>query len=210
MSVFRITGLQTANGAVATKFGSRAVRALRRLGIALLAAAVACRQQDSAPKVLDDAGDPLPPVATRSRIVSLIPATTEILFALGAGDRVVGRTHWDAWPPEALQVPDLGDGIRPSVETVIGARPDLVVLYAAGDNRDAAVALRSAGIDVISLRIDSIAEFERAALLLGDAVGESTRAQAVVDSVRATLNRVRNATSGRPRPTIFMLAWETP
>jgi iron complex transport system substrate-binding protein len=159
---------------------------------------------------VDDAGDPLPAPAVRSRIVSLIPATTEILFALGAGDLVVGRTRWDGWPPEALQVPDLGDGIRPSVETIIGARPDLVVLYASGDNRDAARALRSTGIDVISLRIDSIAEFERAALLLGDAVGEPARARAVVDSVRATLNRVRSATSGRPRPTIFMLAWETP
>ena len=160
--------------------------------------------------MLDDAGDPLPAPAARARIVSLIPATTEILFALGAGDRVVGRTHWDGWPPEVHQVPDLGDGIRPSIETVIGARPDLVILYASGDNRDAARALRSAGIDVISLRIDSIAEFERAALLLGDAVGESARARTVVDSVRATLTRVRNATSGRPRPTIFMLAWETP
>src|SRR5688572_12535755 len=210
MSVFRITGLQTANGAVATKFGSRAVRALRRLGIALLAAAVACRQQDSAPKVLDDAGDPLPPVATRSRIVSLIPATTEILFALGAGDRVVGRTHWDAWPPEALQVPDLGDGIRPSVETVIGARPDLVVLYAAGDNKAAATALRAAGVDVISLRIDRIAEFERATTILGDMVGEQQRARTVIDSVRATLLRVRNATRSLVRPTVFMLSWETP
>ena len=159
---------------------------------------------------VDDAGDPLPAPAARTRIVSLIPATTEILFALGAGDRVVGRTHWDGWPPEVEQVPDLGDGIRPSIETVIGARPDLVILYASGDNRDAARALRSAGIDVISLRIDSIAEFERAALLLGDAVGESARARSVVDSVRATLDRVRSATSGRPRPTIFMLAWETP
>lgn len=160
--------------------------------------------------MLDDAGDPLPPPAARSRIVSLIPATTEILFALGAGDRVVGRTRWDGWPPEVRQVPDLGDGIRPSIETVIEARPDLVILYASGDNRDAARALRSAGIDVISLRIDSIAEFERAAVLLGDAVGEPARAKAVVDSVRATLDRVRSATSGLPRPTIFMLAWENP
>lgn len=159
---------------------------------------------------VDDAGDPLPAPATRSRIVSLIPATTEILFALGAGDRVVGRTKWDGWPPEALRVPDLGDGIRPSVETVIDARPDLVILYASGDNRDAARALRATGIDVISLRIDSIAEFERAAIMLGDAVGEPARARTVVDSVRATLDRVRRATSGRPRPTIFMLAWETP
>ena len=185
--------------------------------LSVLAIVLACsptsdqRPASSGQRVtVDDAGDPLPAPAVRARIVSLIPATTEILFALGAGNRVVGRTHWDGWPPEVQQVPDLGDGIRPSIETVIGARPDLVILYAAGDNRDAARALRSAGIDVISLRIDSIAEFERATLLLGDAVGESARARTVVDSVRATLNRVRSATSGRPRPTIFMLAWETP
>jgi ABC-type Fe3+-hydroxamate transport system substrate-binding protein len=171
---------------------------------------VACNQRDAKPEVLDDAGDPLPPVATRTRIVSLNPATTEILFALGAGDRVVGRTHWDAWPPEALQVPDLGDGIRPSVETVIGARPDLVVLYATGDNKAAATALRAAGVDVISLRIDRIAEFERATSILGEQVGQQQRARTVIDSVRATLLRVRNATRTLERPTVFILSWETP
>jgi iron complex transport system substrate-binding protein len=179
---------------------------------ALLALVViACSQaSERASPGVDDAGDPLPPLAARSRIVSLIPATTEILFALGAGDRVVGRTHWDGWPPEVVNVPDLGDGIRPSVETVIGARPDLVLLYASGDNREAAGALRAAGIAVISLRIDSIAEFERATILLGDAVGEPARARLVVDSVRATLDRVRDAMIAQPRPTVFMLAWETP
>jgi iron complex transport system substrate-binding protein len=191
--------------------------AQRRGWLSVLAVLLACsptsdqRAATSEQRVtVDDAGDPLPPPARRSRIVSLIPATTEILFALGAGDRVVGRTHWDGWPPEVMNVTDLGDGIRPSIETVLSARPDLVLLYASGDNRAAATALRAAGVSVISLRIDSIAEFERAALLLGDAVGEPDRAQAVVDSVRRTLDRVRSATSGRARPTVFMLAWETP
>ena len=185
--------------------------------LAALAIIVACQptsEQRSATSdqrvTVDDAGDPLPPPARRTRIVSLIPATTEILFALGAGDRVVGRTRWDGWPPEVVNVPDLGDGIRPSIETVLTARPDLVILYASGDNRDAAQALRGAGVPVISLRIDSIAEFERAALLLGEAVGETHRAQDVVDSVRRTLESVRRATAGRERPTVFMLAWETP
>ena len=196
-------------------FPSRDVQ--RRGWLAVLAILLACRPtSDQRPATseqrvtVDDAGDPLPRPARRTRIVSLIPATTEILFALGAGDRVVGRTRWDGWPPEALRVPDLGDGIRPSVETVVGARPDLVILYASGDNRDAARALRATGIDVISLRIDSIAEFERAVVLLGDAVGEPVRARTVVDSVRSTLNRVRSATTGRARPTVFMLAWQTP
>jgi ABC-type Fe3+-hydroxamate transport system substrate-binding protein len=213
MSVFRLDGAQrsaqSAKGSpwCALRF---ALCALRPVGFALLVGTLACRQQDAAPQAKDDAGDPLPSVGTRSRIVSLNPATTEILFALGAGDRVVGRTHWDAWPPEALQVPDLGDGIRPSVETVIGARPDLVVLYATGDNKAAATALRAAGVDVISLRIDRIAEFERATTILGDMIGEQQRARSVIDSVRATLLRVRNATRDLERPTVFMLSWETP
>lgn len=199
MSVFRFQSLGSAG------------RGKNWRALCVLAIIVACGPATGEAPLLDDAGDPLPAPAARSRIVSLIPATTEIFFALGAGDRVVGRTHWDGWPPEALQVPDLGDGIRPSIETVIGARPDLVVLYASGENRDAAVALRAAGIAVISLRIDSIAEFERATLMLGDAVGEPARARIVVDSVRATLERVRvAAASRRSRPTVFMLAWETP
>ena len=182
----------------------------RCLAVMAALAPVACAPApDRAPSV-DDAGDPLPTLARRSRIISLIPATTEILFALGAGDRVVGRTHWDAWPPDALKVPDLGDGIRPSIEALLGARPDLVVLYASGENRDAARALRAAGIGVISLRIDRVVEFERATTLLGDAVGEPARARSVVDSVRATLDRVRSATARLTRPTVFMLAWETP
>jgi len=188
-------------------FGSCAVRVLHILGFALL---ISCSRPDVKPAALDDAGDPLPTPAAHSRIVSLVPATTEIIFALGAGDRVVGRTHWDGWPPEVLQVPDLGDGIRPSIETVLNARPDLVVLYATGDNRDAAVALRGAGVTVISLRLDRIIDFERATTILGDQLGAQAQGRAVIDSVRGTLLRVRNATRALEQPTVFMLSWETP
>lgn len=188
--------------------GSKTQRGTAAAAAVLVALACAPAAPDAGR--LDDAGDPIPAPAARSRIVSLSPATTEILFALGAGDRLVGRTRWDAWPPAALAVPDLGDGIRPSTEAIVGARPDLVVLYATGDNRDAAIALRGVGIPVISIRIDRIADFERATLLLGESVGEADRARQVVDSVRATLARVRAATSGLERPTVFMLSWETP
>ena len=192
--------------------------AVAALAVAMLAACGRATERQASEQTtagtahprVDDAGDSLPPPVRRSRIVSLSPATTEILFALGAGERLVGRTHWDAWPPEAARVPDLGDGIRPSVETVISARPDLVVLYATGDNRSAAQSLRAAGIPVISLRIDLIEEFERATLVLGDAIGEPERARIVVDSVRATLDRVRAATANQARPTVFMLAWQEP
>ena len=170
MSVFRFFSAKRRgqSGWQGAKRKAHSAKGLRSLCLALAIVVPACRPQDAVPNVLDDAGDPLPEVRSRSRVVSLIPATTEILFALGAGDRVVGRTHWDGWPPEALQVPDLGDGIKPSIETVIGARPDLVLLYATGDNKAAATAFRAAGVDVISFRIDRIAEFERATSILGE------------------------------------------
>jgi hypothetical protein len=79
---------------------------------------------------VDDFGDTVRAAAPATRIVSLNPTTTELMFALGAGARLVGRTHWDEYPAAARAVPDLGDGLRPNVEAVLAARPDVVVLYA--------------------------------------------------------------------------------
>src|SRR5687768_495293 len=63
----------------------------------------------------DDFGDTLPTGLAPRRIVSLNPATTELFFALGAGDRLVGRTHYDLYPSEASRIPDLGNGMRPNI-----------------------------------------------------------------------------------------------
>jgi ABC-type Fe3+-hydroxamate transport system substrate-binding protein len=152
---------------------------------------------------VDDYGDTVrvpAPGREPVRIVSLNPTTTELLFALGAGGRLVGRTRWDVYPDSARLVPDLGDGIRPNVEAVLAARPDLVVLYAAGDNRDAARAFRAAGIPVVALKIDRVAHFAAAARLLGRIVGDSARGTTLADTVLATLSRVRAATASLPRP----------
>jgi iron complex transport system substrate-binding protein len=160
---------------------------------------------------VDDFGDTLRvPATPPARVVSLNPTTTEIVFAIGAGSRLVGRSHWDSWPDSARFVPDLGPAVRPNVETVIAARPDLVLLYASADDRPAAARLRDAGIPVAALRIDRVADFRRAVRDLGALLGDSIRAAAVVDSVSATLERVRAATAPLPKVSVFMVAWENP
>jgi ABC-type Fe3+-hydroxamate transport system substrate-binding protein len=185
--------------------------------VMLVATLAACRVEtvpraaDSARTVRDDFGDTLvvgeePP----RRIVSLNPATTEILFALGAGGRLVGRTHWDVHPDSARLVPDLGDGMRPNVEAVLAARPDLVVLYASADNRDAARALHDAGVATLTLRVDRIEQFARATLSLGRVIGDTARARVVVDTVERTLDRVSGETSMLPHPRVFWKAWDAP
>lgn len=160
--------------------------------------------------VVDDFGDTLRLPDAPPRVVSLNPTTTELAFALGADDRLVGRSRWDTWPDGAARIPAVGDGIRPNVEAILATRPTLVVLYASADNRPAARALRAAGVATLAVRVDSIAQFRRVALLLGAVLGRADAARTVVDSVDATLDRVRRLTSGVAKPTVLWRAWDAP
>ena len=181
--------------------------------MALLASAACAETRHSAAQlVLDDFGDTVAAgTGTRpARIVSLNPTSTELLFAIGAGGRIVGRTKWDVHPPEASRIPDVGPGLRPNVEAVLSRDPDLVVLYASEDNRAAVAQLRAAGVPTLALRIDSIGSFVNGARLLGRATGNEPQARAVVDSVVQTLHRVRAATAAAPRPTVFWHIWDAP
>jgi iron complex transport system substrate-binding protein len=158
----------------------------------------------------DDFGDTIRLRARPERIVSLNPTTTEILFTMGAGARLVGRTQYDLWPDSARFVPDLGPGMRPNAEAVIGAKPDLVLLYASEDNRDAARRLRDAGIPTAAFKVDSIAEFDRLTRLLGRMIGDSARGALVADTVMRTLDSVRTVTRGLRRVTVVIPTWYEP
>lgn len=159
---------------------------------------------------IDDFGDTIRPPAHPTRIVSLNPTTTEVLFALGAGARLVGRTQYDNWPDSARFVPDLGPGIRPNIEAVLGAKPDLVLLYASQDNRAAAQRFREAGIATAAFKVDRIEQFDALTRLLGRLIGDSARGALVADTVARTLDSARALTRGRPRPSVVIPAWDSP
>jgi iron complex transport system substrate-binding protein len=182
--------------------------------LALLVIAVsACAVGRPVAKVgitVDDFGDTVPVGLPAHRIVSLNPTTTELLFAMGDGGRLVGRTHWDNYPSEALAVPDLGNGLRPNIEAVLAVHPDLVLLYASNDNRTTAIKLRELKVATLSVRVDRIADFAREGRLLGRVLGDSVAAATVVDSVQRTLDRVRSAAVSLPHPTVFWVLWQSP
>jgi iron complex transport system substrate-binding protein len=185
-------------------------------GLSLALLALACSgtprtdNRDLTTFGVDDFGDTIRLAARPTRIVSLNPTTTEILFTIGAGPRLVGRTQYDQWPDSARLVPDLGPGIRPNVEAVLGAKPDLVLLYASADNRLAARRLREAGIATAAFKVDSIAEFDRLTRLLGRLIGDSARGALVADTVMRTLDSVRAATRGLRRVTVIIPTWYEP
>lgn len=182
---------------------------LLAFGAALLVACTATKDRTASPLVLvDDAGDTVALSAPATRVVSLIPTTTELLFALGAGPSVVGRTTWCDWPPDARAVADLGDGISPSVEAIVGTRPELVVLYRSATNATVVRQLRAQGVNTIQLRVDNLADMARAIRVLGHAVGRERTADSLeraVDSSLATVSAPND--SG---PSAFLLVWEQP
>jgi len=161
-------------------------------------------------ELVDDTGVRTALAAAPRRVVSLIPATTELLFALGAGDRVVGRTTWCDYPAEAARVPDLGNGIEPNVEAVLAARPDLVLLYKSGANRGAAERFRALGVPTLELATDRIADIGRITRLLGRALGLGAAAESLAVRTERDLAAASRAESTAARPTVFILAWDRP
>lgn len=180
----------------------------------LLALLTACssRPQPGTLSITDDWGRTVALAAPARRIVSLSPSSTEILFAIGAGPRVVGRTAYCDWPPQARRVASVGDGMEPNVEAVAARRPDLVVLYASAANRAAAQGLAALGIPVAVLKLDLAADVARAARRLGALTGRADAADSLVaalgDSLRAVSARV--AARGGRRPLVYVDVWASP
>ena len=184
----------------------------RSLAWLTFTSAIACGRAPGAVGTLalvDDAGDTVRLAKPAVRVASLAPSTTELLFAIGAGPLVVGRTKWCDWPAEAAKVTDLGDGINPNIEAILGVHPDLVVLYLSPGNASAAARLREAGVPTVQLRGDSFDDLARSAELLGRAVGRSDSARSMVTTLQsglAALDRRGDSTG----PHVLVLAWDNP
>ena len=160
-------------------------------------------------RAVDDARDTVRLQAPARRVVSLIPAATELLFAIGAGSSVVGRTQYCDYPPAAQAVANLGDGIKPSIEAVLAQRPDLVVLYNSGQNAAVAGRLGDLGIPHLRINTDALSDVPRVSRLLGLLTGHSRGADSVV-AVFDTALAHASVTPDTRRPKVLLLVWEQP
>ena len=185
---------------------------LHRAASALALFVAACRPVASTERaaiVVDDAGDTVRVTAPARRVVSLIPATTELLFAIGAGPLLVGRTAWCDYPPAAAAVPNLGDGIAPNAEAVLATRPDLVILYNSAQNAAIAGRLRGLGIAALRLNTDTLGDVSRVARLLGRLTGHAAGADSVAAVFDTALTHA-TAHALPSRPKVLLLVWEQP
>jgi ABC-type Fe3+-hydroxamate transport system substrate-binding protein len=162
--------------------------------------------------VVDDAGDTTRLAHPASRIVSLSPSSTELVFALGAGDHLVGRTRWCDYPAAVAAVPDVGDGIPPNIEAVLAQHPDLVLLYRSAQNSDAAERFRAAGVAVLTLRMDQLDDVSRLARLLGPVLGRATSGDSLAAALDSALAAIRDSVAhgNTSPPSVLLLAWDQP
>lgn len=188
---------------------------VRRIAGVMLAAVLiaACAVEQAVvtgDAVVDDFGDTLRLVAPATRVVSLNPVTTELLFALEAGQTVVGRTSWDLYPEAAKAVTDVGNGMGPNVEAVLGQRPDLVLLYASESNRLAAQQLRAAGVMTLTHRTDKIADLQRVIPIIASAIGADSLGRLVADSVGRSVESVRALPRATDTVSAYWHIWDAP
>lgn len=156
--------------------------------------------------------EPAPPPATGlpRRIVVLAPSATETVFALGAGERVVGVCGQCDFPPAAAGVPKVGGYLTPSVESVLGVRPDLVIAVPSPGNREAVRALERAGVRVVVVQDRLLGDLWASIRTIADALGVPADGERLAARVRAELDAVRARVAGRPRVRVLLVVGHSP
>jgi len=169
----------------------------------LLLVSADLRAQSVAIRIQDDSGRVLVLEATPQRIVSLVPVATEILFSLGEESRLAGRSRFDDYPPEARSIPDVGDAIRPSVETVLLRDPDLVILIGGSDNADAVREMERLDIPHLVVLFNTLDELHLNIIRLGRIVRREDRARSLWEGIERDMEEVRSAVAGKPAPAVY-------
>jgi iron complex transport system substrate-binding protein len=180
------------------------VRGLLRPGLAVLLLAVLPAT------LLAGAGAAQPP----RRVVSLAPSLTEMVFALGAGDRLVGVTKICNYPPATQRLPKVGGMVDGGIdlERVLALQPDLVIAIGT-DQQNTVASLRRLGLRVEVMSSQTFDDVFRTAARLGGLLGRQAAAKRLTDSLRQRVERVRRAVAPLPRERrvrVFYEVWDRP
>lgn len=155
------------------------------------------------------AGALLTLAATPQRIVSVSPVVTEMLYGVGAFDKVVAVTEYCTYPPEAKALPKVGGWATPSVEKVAGFHPDLVA-FSEAQAPFLKTQLQQLGIPMVVVPSQTIQDAFSAITALGQATGHEHQAAELAARTRAALDAVRRRAVGLRRPTVLIVVDHTP
>jgi iron complex transport system substrate-binding protein len=179
---------------------------LMRLGIIAILLSIlvtvftGCQPKFAPGTYTDDTGREVSIDKVPQRIVSHVPPITEILFALGLGDRVVGVSDYCDYPEEAKSKPSVGNYFNPAIENIVALEPDLVLT---DGHSESIKQLDSLGIEYLAIDPQDIDGIFRDIEILGKAAGVEDRAKKLVDDMKTDMSNVVSRVEGAPRVRAF-------
>ncbi|TPQ34398.1 cobalamin-binding protein [Cupriavidus pinatubonensis] len=181
---------------------------VRQIAAAVLL--VATTQAMATVSAVDDAGQTVTLAQPARRVVSLAPHVTELLYAAGGGDRIVGTVHYSDYPPQARDIPRVGDNKALDLERIAALKPDLIVVWRHGNAQKQTDRLRALGLPLFysePRRLESIPDnLEK----LGTLLGTEATAHRAADDFRQRVAALRKAYAAKPPVTVFYQVWQQP
>ncbi|KWR90908.1 cobalamin-binding protein [Cupriavidus sp. IDO] len=176
----------------------------------LITALLLSASANAAISVVDDAGQTVTLAQPARRVVSLAPHVTELIYAAGGGDRIVGTVSYSDYPPQARDIPRVGDNKALDLERIAALKPDLIVVWRHGNAQKQTDRLKALGMPLFysePRRLESIPEnLEK----LGTLLGTEPVARRAADSFRQQVETLRKTYAARAPVTVFYQVWQQP
>ena len=158
----------------------------------------------------DMAGREVKLSAPPRRIVSLVPSVTEIVYALGGEERLVGVTDFCDYPAAARQKRSVGGMVGPNLEVLVSLRPDLVVATTGGNSDETFRQLERLGIPTYAIEVNHVTEMMDLIGRMADLTGRSGAAAPLVAGLEARIASVRRSVAAFPAPRVLYILWPEP
>jgi iron complex transport system substrate-binding protein len=155
-------------------------------------------------ELTDDLGRRVKIPAKVERIISLAPNLTETIFAVGAGEKLVGVTEYCNFPEDAKKVQKVGDTLKPNIEIIIALKPQIVFVSTASQLETFTKTLEQQGISVFITNPNSLDSIYQSIEKIGEIVGTKEKANEVVSSLKKRVAEVEEITKNYDKPKVFV------
>jgi iron complex transport system substrate-binding protein len=172
--------------------------------------ALCATQANAAISVRDDSGGTVTVPRPAQRIIAIAPHVTELLFAAGGGDRIVGAVSYSDYPEAAKRIPRIGDNRQVDMERVIAMKPDLIVVWRHGNSERQIDALRRLGVPLYHSEPRTLPAIADSLERLGQLMGTENVAQPAAAELRQRLARLARQYANRPKVRLFYQVWDKP
>lgn len=146
----------------------------------------------------------------KQRVISVTPSTTEAMFAIGASHRLVGRSRYCDYPPQAQKIPSVGGYVDPSIEMILSLRPDLVIGARGPSGSSLVDTMKARGIECYFPPTESLDQVFDMIVGLGKLVGAQEQAEVVVKANKSLLQQIAREVQAKPKPKVLLVFGQSP